>query len=281
MTLTKTKLLPIAAQVLLFAFSILMLYPVLWMVFSSFKDNSEIFAKSFSLFPTEWKFGNYAAGWKGFGSYTFATFFKNSFIVVLIYTVGAVLSSAFIAYGFARMEFAGKKFWFACMIATLMLPQEVIMVPQYIVFQWLGWVNTFLPLTVPSFFGIPFFIFMLVQFMRSIPAELDNAAKIDGCNSFMIFYRIILPLTLPGLMTAAIFAFYWHWQDFIGPLLYLSRPDLYTVSLALKMFSDPDTSSNWGGMIAMSVLSLVPVIVIFFCFQRYIVEGITAGGVKG
>jgi multiple sugar transport system permease protein len=167
------------------------------------------------------------------------------------------------------------------MLATLMLPAQVQIIPQYIVFSKLGWVNTYIPLILPHFFGAPFFIFMMVQFIRGIPIELDEAAEIDGCSKIGIFFRIILPLIKPALITAAIFAFYWSWDDFLGPLLYLNDPKLYTISLALRSFADPSSVTNWGGVFAMGVLGLVPILTLFILFQKYLVEGISTTGLKG
>ena len=154
------------------------------------------------------------------------------------------------------------------------------MIPQFILFHQLNWINTFLPLIVPMFCGVPFFIFLMVQFIRQIPLELDNAAKIDGCNKFMIYYKIILPLTKPALITTTIFSFYWRWDDFIGPLLYLNKPKLFTVSLALRMFSDPMSSTDWPAIFAMGTLSLIPIVIIFLLFQKYLVQGIVTTGLK-
>jgi len=261
-------------------FTVLMLYPVIWLLMSSFKPSNLIFVTADSLVPEPWIWDNYTIGWQGIGGYTFGTFIQNTFVIVALATVGAVLSSAFIAFGFARMQFFGRNFWFAIMMGTLMLPYEVVMVPQYILFSKLGWVNTILPIVVPAWFGQAFFIFLIMQFIRTIPAELDEAAIIDGCGRFRLFPRIILPLTAPALATATIFSFYWRWEDLLGPLLYLNRPKQYTVSLALKMFLDNETISNWGAMFAMSVASLVPVLVLFFLAQKYIVEGISTSGLK-
>nr|WP_183041082.1 carbohydrate ABC transporter permease [Salipaludibacillus neizhouensis] len=258
-----------------------MLYPLVWMLGSSFKESSEVFVDAHAIFPESWKFSNYVEGWEGFAGITFTTFYKNTFIIVIISTVGSIFSSALIAYGFARIPFRGKKLWFVIMMLTMMLPFEMTMIPQYIMFNWFGWIDTYLPLILPTFFGIPFFIFLIMQFIRTIPKELDQAARIDGCNTFSIFTRIILPLVVPALMTSAIFSFYWRWDDFMAPLIYLQTPEKYPVSLALKLFSDPEAVTNWGAMFAMTSLSLLPIIVIFFIFQRYIVEGISTSGLKG
>jgi multiple sugar transport system permease protein len=224
---------------------------------------------------------NYVRGWKGFGGIGFATFYKNSFIYAGLGTVAAVLSSAVVAYGFARIRFVGRGFWFTCMLLTLMLPYQVVIIPQYVFFTKLGLVNTFYPLLLPRFFGMAFFIFMIMQFIRGIPKELDEAAEIDGCSHFGIFFRIILPLIRPALITATIFSFYWTWEDFLTPLVYLNEPKLYTISVALRSFADASGATDWGAIFAMSALSLVPVFVVFVVFQRYLVQGISTTGMKG
>ncbi|MFN8371344.1 MAG: carbohydrate ABC transporter permease [Anaerolineae bacterium] len=258
-----------------------MVYPLLWMLSSSFKGPSEIWTNISSLIPQDFTLQNYIDGWRGFAGISFATFFKNSLIVTSISTVASVFSSAVVAYGFARIKFVGQSFWFALMLATLMLPTQVQIIPQYIVFSRLGWINTYIPLILPHFFGAPFFIFMMVQFIRGIPIDLDEAAEIDGCSKIGIFFRIILPLIKPALITAAIFAFYWSWDDFLAPLIYLNDPNLYTISLALRSFADPSSVTNWGGVFAMGILALVPVFTLFVVFQRYLVEGINTTGLKG
>jgi len=259
----------------------LMIYPILWLFASSLKASDEIWTNVTSLIPDRLAFENYPNGWAGFGGVTFGTFFANSFFYAGIGTVTAVLSSALVAYGFARIRFAGRSFWFTCMMLTLMLPVQVQIIPQYIVFNWLEWVNTFYPLLLPRFFGIPFFIFLIMQFIRGIPIELDEAAEIDGCSKIGIFFRIILPLIQPALITSAIFSFYWTWEDFLTPLIYLNDIKLFTVSVALRSFSDPSAATDWGAVFAMSALSLVPVFIIFVLFQRYLVEGISTSGLKG
>lgn len=258
-----------------------MLYPVLWLLFSSFKENTAIFKTANHLFPDVWVWSNYASGWKGIGGVPFSKFIWNSLVLVSIGTVGAVLSSAVIAFGFARVKFVGRSIWFTCMMLTMMLPHDVVMVPQYVMFAKMHWLNSIKPLVVPAFFGVPFFIFLIMQFIRTIPGELDEAAKIDGCSRFGIFARIVLPLIMPALATAAIFSFYQRWDDFLGPLLYLNKPSRYPVSLALKLYLDSETVSNWGAMFAMSMVSLLPVVAIFFVFQKQIVEGISTSGLKG
>lgn len=267
-------------HLLLGALSFSMLYPVLWLLASSFKSNTEIFSSASTLIPTQLALSNYVEGWKGFGGISFGRFFSNSFFIVITSTVAQVLSSAVVAFGFSRIKFKGRNFFFACMILTLMLPQQVLIIPQYILFAKLQWLNTYLPLIIPALFGKPFFIFMIIQFIYGIPKSLDESAKIDGCGKIQIFARIIFPLLKPALITSAIFSFYWKWQEFLAPLLYLQSAKKYPVSLALKMFSDPNAVSNWGAMFAMSVLSLMPPFALFIFFQKYLVEGISTTGIK-
>ncbi|MCL4301194.1 MAG: carbohydrate ABC transporter permease [Anaerolineae bacterium] len=262
-------------------FGFVMIYPILWLFASSFKSSSEIWTNITSLIPKDFSFQNYVTGWAGFGGVTFATFYLNSFIYSAVGTIAVVMSSAVVAYGFARIRFTGRAFWFTCMMLTLMLPVQVQIIPQYVIFSWLGWINTFYPLLLPRFFGQPFFIFLIMQFIRGIPRELDEAAEIDGCSKAGIFFRIILPLTQPALITSAIFSFYWTWEDFLTPLIYLTDVKRFTVSVALRSFSDPGSATDWGAIFAMSALSLVPIFIVFFIFQRYLVEGISTSGLKG
>ncbi|MEW4225539.1 carbohydrate ABC transporter permease [Rossellomorea marisflavi] len=277
----KKRTFKIVQHTLLIVFTLIMIYPLVWMVSSSLKESSSVFVNAYSLIPDELHFENYITGWEGFAGITFKTFFINSAIIAVIATVGSIISSTIIAYGFARIKFRGKSIWFICMMLTMMLPFEMVMIPQYIMFNKFGWIDTYLPLILPTFFGIPFFIFLIMQFIRTIPVELDEAAKIDGCSTFGIFFRVIVPLVVPAMMTSAIFSFYWRWDDFMGPLIYLSTPEKYPVSLALKLFSDPNSVTNWGAMFAMSTLSIIPIFIIFFFFQRYIVDGISTSGLKG
>lgn len=271
----------VITMILVILGGLIMIYPLLWMVMSSLKENNEIFNNASSLIPKEFHFENYANGWRGFAKISFATFFKNSFFISGIGTIGSVFSSAFIAFGFARLKFKGRNFWFICMLLTMMLPFQVIMIPQYIIFNKLGWVGTFLPLIVPSFFGGAFFIFLIIQFIYGIPRDLDEAAKIDGCGYFDIFIRIIMPLIVPALVTCAIFSFMWKWDDFMGSLLYLNKPSMYPVTMALKMFADPTSITDWGAMFAMATLSIIPIFLIFVFFQKYLVNGISTEGLKG
>jgi multiple sugar transport system permease protein len=258
-----------------------MIYPLLWMFVSSFKDNTEIFANT-SLIPHNITFDNYKQGWAGLSGYTFGTFFLNSFFIAIMCIIGNLISCSMAAYAFSRLNFFLKKVFFAIMLMTLMLPFHVTVIPQYIMFNKFGWVNTYWPLILPKFLGVEaFFIFLIVQFIRSLPLELDQAAKIDGCGPIKMYGYLILPLTLPALMTTSIFTFIWTWNDFFSQLLYISELRLYPIALALRMFTDSMGDNSWGSLFAMSILSLVPVFSIFIIFQRYLIEGITTGGLKG
>lgn len=278
---TKEKILQIIYHVFTFLFAIFMIYPLIWMVMSSFKESNEIFKNAQNLIPADFKLENYQVGWRGFAGYGFALFFKNSFVISFLSTIGAVASSSVIAYGFARCEIKFKGFWFACMLLSMMLPFQVIMIPQYILFNKLGWIGTYLPIIVPQFFGQGFFIFLNMQFIKGIPKDLDEAANIDGCSIYTIYSRIILPLIKPALVTSAIFSFMWRWDDFLSPLIYLNDPLKYPVSYALKMFADPTAGSDWGAMFAMATLSLIPIFILFVTMQKYLVEGIASSGIKG
>ncbi|MDF2935126.1 MAG: transporter permease [Paenibacillaceae bacterium] len=268
-------------QAVCLSLALVSLYPVLWMVASSFKESSKVFVDAYSLLPAEWHWENYVRGWRGFAGLSFAVFFKNTLVIVALSVTGTLLSCSLIAYGFARIKFRFKGFWFGTVMLSVLLPGQLILIPQYIIFYKIGWVNTILPLVVPIFLGSAFFIFLLLQFMRSIPIELDESAKIDGANRFTIYSRIILPLVVPALVTSAIFEFYWSWDKFFEPMLYLGKPKMYTISVAMRLFADPSTQTDWSAMFAMGTLSLIPPILVFFIFQRYIVEGISTTGLKG
>ncbi|NCC07213.1 MAG: carbohydrate ABC transporter permease [Clostridia bacterium] len=278
---TKRKINMVIYHILVCGFGLVMIYPLIWMIFSSFKESSLVMTTVTQLFPTEWKLSNYITGWKGFGGISFATFFKNSFIITILSTIGGVVSSTIVVFGFSRLKFKGRSIWFMLMLLTMMMPSQVLMIPQYIIFNKIGWVNTMLPIVVPEWFGKAFFIFLVMQFISGIPRELDEAARIDGCSTYKIFGKIIVPLVRPAMVTCAIFAFYWKWDDYMSSLIYLNSPTKFTVSIALKNFTDPTSVSDYGAMFAMCVLSLVPIIVIFLLLQKYIVDGIATSGLKG
>jgi multiple sugar transport system permease protein len=259
-----------------------MVYPIIWMVVSSFKPNNMIFSDP-GIIPKAVTIENYISGWKGYAGTTFGTFFTNSLIMCAVAIIGNLITCTMAAYAFARLKFAGRGFWFAVMMITLMLPGHVTLVPRYILFNTFGWVGTYLPILVPKFLATDaFFVFLLVQFIRSLPKELDEAATIDGCGKFGVFFRIIVPLASPALVTTALFTFLWTWDDFFNPLLYLTRPEIFTVSRALRTFvGDAGAVSNWGGALAMATLSMIPPFILFFALQKYFVQGITTTGIKG
>ena len=270
----------LAWQIVLCAASIAMLYPLIWMLASSFKPEDEIFSSA-ALWPSQFSLDAYWRGWSGL-QVSFGRFFVNSAIISVTSVIGNVLTCSLAAYAFARLKFPGRDFWFALMLGTMMLPYHVTLIPQYVLFLNLDWVNTFLPLVVPKFLAADaFFIFLLTQFFRTIPRELDEAAMIDGCGPFRIYCKVILPLSLPALATAAIFTFIWTWDDFFGPLVYLNDMANYTVQLGLRSFVDSTGKSDWGALFAMSVLTLLPVFAFFLFFQRLLIEGIATTGLRG
>ena len=278
----KRRVKAVIYHILVFGIGLIMIYPLIWMVMSSFKPTNTIFQTAGSLIPEHGNFENYVNGWKGFAKVTFSTFFKNSLFISVVATIGTVISSAVVAYGFARFHFKGKKLLFSAMLLSMMLPAQVLMIPQYLWYQKLNWVGSYMPLIVPYFFAVQgFFVYLISNFISGIPKDLDEAAKIDGCSYVSIFTRIILPLIKPALVTAGIFSFMWRWDDFLSALLYVNKSSKYPVSLALKLFCDPGSSSDYGAMFAMASLSILPSVLIFIFFQRYLVEGISTSGLKG
>ncbi|SET55631.1 carbohydrate ABC transporter membrane protein 2, CUT1 family [Lacrimispora sphenoides] len=279
---TKRKIGKIFYHVIVCGLGLVMIYPLVWMVMSSFKETSTIFQTAGQLIPEKFVFSNYINGWKGFAKITFATFFKNSLFIAVAATFGTVCSSALVAYGLARCRFFGRRALFVAMLLSMMLPAQVLMIPQYLWYQKLGWVGSYKPLILPYCFAIQgFFVYMMINFIDGIPHELDEAAKIDGCSYYGIFSRIIMPLISPALITASIFSFMWRWDDFLSALLYINESAKYPVSLALKLFCDPGSSSDYGAMFAMATLSILPAVIIFICLQKYLVEGISTSGLKG
>jgi multiple sugar transport system permease protein len=270
----------IIRHTMIIALGFLMLYPVLWLVSSSFKPNYLIFSDT-SIWSKEWTMGNYFTGWKGLQGISFGTFFLNSFQISILSVLGNIITCSMAAFAFARLNFRFKKFWFALMLVTIMLPYHVTLVPQYIMYNKFEWINTFYPLTVPKWLAHDsFFILLMVQFIRGIPKELDESATIDGCGWGQIYWRIILPLLVPALITTAIFTFIWTWDDFFSQMIYLNDIKLFTVQLGIRSLFDPAGESDWGALLAMSALSLVPIITIFLTFQRYFLEGIATTGLK-
>ncbi|WP_432544813.1 carbohydrate ABC transporter permease [Kineococcus sp. SYSU DK002] len=263
----------------LIAVAFVMLYPVLWMIAGSLRSPDQVFNAA-GLFVGDPQPQNYPGGWNAFSD-PFSLYLVNSTIVVLGAVLGNLISCSLAAYAFARMEFLAKKTLFAIMLMTIMLPIHVVIVPQYVLFSQLDWLNTFLPLVVPKFLATDaFFVFLMVQFIRGIPRELDEAARIDGCGHGRIFFRIILPLMVPALATTTIFTFIWTWNDFFSQLIYLTDPAKYTVPIALKSFIDATSESSWGEMFAMSVVSLIPIFLAFLFGQRFLIKGIATTGGK-
>lgn len=256
-----------------------MLYPVIWMVVSSLRPDAEIFREP-GIILTEFEPSNYDEGWNAL-THPFGHYLVNSALLVLGCIIGNLVSCSMAAYAFARLNFKGRNWWFALMLLTIMLPIHVIIVPQYILFSNLNWVNTLLPLIVPKLLATDaFFVFLMVQFIRGIPRELDEAAKIDGAGQARTFLQVILPLMIPALATTTIFTFIWTWNDFFSQLIYLTDPEMYTVPVALRSFVDATVSSNWGSLFAMSVVSLLPVFLAFLFGQRYLLKGIATTGGK-
>ena len=258
-----------------------MLYPLLWLIGASFKSNQQIFAEV-GFWPQSIDFKAYAKGWKTSTEYTFATYFLNSFLITIPRIIVTVISCVLVAYAFARFDFWGKKFLFSVMVATMMLPLIVLRLPQYLVFRELGWLDSYLPMIVPSAFATDtFFIFMLVQFLRSIPRDKEEAAQIDGCNSLQLLWHIIVPMLKPAIISVIVFQFIWTMNDFMGPLIYLASVEKYPVSLALKMSIGATEEVEWANVIAISVVALIPSVAVFFAAQRHFIEGATSSGIKG
>ncbi|RNL85034.1 carbohydrate ABC transporter permease [Halostreptopolyspora alba] len=263
----------------LIAFGLVMLYPLLWMVSSSLKPTEDIFREP-GLIPSTLTLSNYTDGWTAL-EYPFHHYIFNSLVVVAGAVIGNLLACSMAAYAFARLEFRGKNLFFAVMLMTIMLPVHVVIVPQYILFSELDWINTFYPIIVPKLLATDaFFVFLMVQFIRGLPRDLDEAARIDGCGHARIFLRIILPLCTPALATTAIFTFIWTWNDFFTQLVFLVDPDMYTVPIALRTFADATEQTSWGPLFAMSTIALGPIFGFFLAGQRYLVRGIATTGIK-
>jgi multiple sugar transport system permease protein len=257
------------------------LYPAVWMLMSTFKPSNQIVG-SVSPIPSSFTLDNYVTALGGIGGISFWTFVTNSLILAVASVVGVLVSCSLTAYAFARVQFPGRNVFFVCMIGTMLLPFHVVIIPQYIVFNDLGLVNTYWPLLLGKFLAADaFFVFLMIQFMRGLPGELDEAARIDGAGHPRIFFSIMLPLMQPALVTSAIFAFIWSWNDFFGPLLYLKSPSMYTMPIALRAYVDQTSTSDYGAQMAMAVLALLPVMLFFFAFQRHLVGGVATQGLKG
>jgi oligogalacturonide transport system permease protein len=279
--MSKNVLRQFYSYLLLFIVGVIMIFPLIWMVFASFKPNNEIFG-NINIFPSRININSYVSGWNGHGQLNFGVFLLNSMKLVVPTVIFTVLSSVLVAYGFARFRFPFKRLLFSIMISTLILPNAVLIIPRYLLFRDLKWLDTYKTFTIPALFACtPFFIYMLIQFFRSIPFELDESAKIDGCNAFTILVRIMLPLCKPAIISAALFQAIWTWEDFFNSLIYINTVKKFTVSLALRMAMDTSEAANWSGILAMAVVSMFPCILLFFLAQKYFVEGISTSGLKG
>jgi multiple sugar transport system permease protein len=269
-------------MIVLLALAAVVLYPLVWLFLSTFKPNAE-FGQNQGLVPQNPTFDNYVKVMEGIAGVPMWRFFANSLIIAVGSVVGTVLSSALAAYAFARIHFKGLGLFFAAMIGTLLLPFHVVIIPQYIIFNNLDLVDTFWPLLLPKFLATEaFFVFLLVQFMRQMPRDMDEAARIDGAGHIRIFWSIILPLIKPALITCSIFAFIWAWNDFLGPLLYLTSPENYPLPIALRLYNDASSGgADYGATVTASFIALVPVLLFFLVFQRFLVDGVATQGLKG
>lgn len=268
----------IIIYILLFAVSIILLAPLFWMVFTSLKPMEEVVQFPPSFFPETIQWSNYAETIEAFPFFQYA---GNTLFITFFVVLGNVVSNSFIAYGFAKIAFPGKKLLFSLVLATMMIPGFVTMIPQYILFTQIGWVGTYLPLIVPSFFGSAFNIFLMRQFYLSINNELIEAAQIDGANHLYIWSRLMVPLTKPALITIGITSFNAAWNDFLGPLLYIHEEDMYTLQIGLQSFQS-QSATQWNYLMAGATLVMIPTILLFFFAQKYFIEGMDlTGGSKG
>lgn len=267
------------SYILLGGLTIIFVFPFLWMVSTAFKLPSEAYKIPPQLIPNTVTLNNFAKGWQyaNFSQYT-----VNTVIVTFVATFGAVLSSSLVAYGFARFKSRFNNLLFTVILATMMLPSQVTLIPTYLLFTKLGWLDTFLPLIVPSYLGGGAFnIFLLRQFFKTIPLELDQAAKIDGANSLQIFFQILLPVVKPALMAISVMSIAYHWNDFFSPLIYLSSDEKFTLAIGLQFFQNAYGSTEVQMLMAVSLITIIPILVLFFSAQRYFVQGITMTGIKG
>lgn len=267
--------------ILLIGLGIVLIFPLVYMFLGTFKSNQEIFG-SLSLMPESFGLDGYRAGWKGSGQISFGVYLWNSFKLVVPVVILTIVSSIITAYGFVRFNFPGKKILFAVMLALMMLPGSVLLIPRYLLFVKLNWIDDYKVFWVPAALATSsFFVYMFIQFFRGIPSELDEAARIDGCSSFRILISILLPLSKPAVISAAIFQFIWTWNDFFQQYIYISSVSKYTVSLGLRMALDTTSTVVWKNILAMSVIAILPCVIIYFCLQKYFVEGIATSGLKG
>ncbi|MFC4013631.1 carbohydrate ABC transporter permease [Nonomuraea purpurea] len=260
---------------------LVLLYPLAWLLATSLKPADEV-VTSLDLWPSYLEWSNYTTALEGVSGISVTQLLSNTLLIAVGCVIGNVLSCSLAAYAFARLRFRMRKVMFAFMVTTLMLPHHVVLIPQYIIFNRLGLVDTFWPLILPKFLATEaFFVFLIVQFMRGLPRELEESARIDGCGAFRTYWAITLPLSRPALITTAIFTFIWSWNDFFTQMIYLFAPENFTITLALSSFVDQSSTSAYGPMFAMSVISVLPIVLFFFVFQRYLVQGMATSGLKG
>lgn len=279
---TKRQISTAIRYTMLIAVGFIMVYPLIWMVGATFKTNSEIFTSAW-FWPKNPVMDGYSNAFVDYGGkINLIKSMLNTYKIVVPKVIFTVFSATITAYGFGRFEFKGKAIMFSLMISTLFLPQVVLNAPQYIMFNQWGWTNSYLPLVIPSLFaGDTYFLFMLVQFLRGVPKELEEAAKIDGCSYVKTLWYIIVPMLKPSLVSVALFQFMWTTNDFMGPLIYVSDMPKYTNSIYLRMSMDGDVGFQWNRILAMSLISIIPSLIVFFCAQEAFIDGIAAGGVKG
>jgi multiple sugar transport system permease protein len=258
--------------------SVIFILPFVWMVSTSFKSSDQVYLFPPVWIPDQFRWNNYTDAW---GRLAFPNFYKNTLIIVVLNLIGTLLSSSLAAYGFARLRFRGRTIFFLLVLSTMMLPGQVTMIPTYYLFSKLGWVNSLKPLIIPVFFGSPFNIFLLRQYFMTISTELDDAARIDGCGFFDIYWRIIIPLSKPALGVVAIFQFTYDWNDFFNPLIYVNSPKYFPIALGLRMFESTLVRVPIQQVMAMTLLSIIPVLVVFVVAQRRFIQGIVITGVKG
>ena len=260
---------------------LVLLYPIIWMFFSTFKSNEDIFGST-RLLPSVWHFENYVEGWKGSSRLTYTTFFINTFKLVVPTTLLTVASACLAAYAFARFDFPCKGLLFSVLIGLMMLPGAVVIIPRYLLYNQFHWIDTYMPFYIPALLCCnSFFPYMLIQFLRGIPRELDESAYIDGCSTFRTLVSILLPLMKPALFSAGLFQFLWTYNDYFNSLIFISSQKMYPISLALRMSLDSESVVNWGKVMAMAFVAVMPVMVLFFAAQKYFVEGIATSGLKG
>lgn len=268
----------------LMAICLIMLYPIIWLFFAALKPNHEIYGSA-TLLPSVYKWDNFAKGWSVIRGVSFFRFFGNSLLLAMGVVLGSVFTSCTAGFAFARLNFKGKNFLFAVLVGTMLLPATVTLIPRYILFAKFGWVGSYWPFWAPAFTGAgvggSFFIFLMVQYIRGLPRELDESAKIDGCGMFRILCQIIMPLCKPVMFSISVFAFMWCWDDFQNQLIFLNKVEHFTVALALRMVVDTSDLMDWGPVLAMSLVAIIPSLVIFFIAQKFLIEGIATTGLKG